>query len=839
MSALVRDLRLDLRQAVRSLRHSPLFTAVALLSLAVGIGANAAIFGLLDQVLLRPLPVAQPGRLALLSASRPNTGHIESNYTDDSICFSYPLYKDLRDRQPGVFSGLLARFPVSASVAWGARSERSDAELVSGDYFSVLGVGTVLGRPFSPEDERPGAPPVVVLSHGAWRRRFGGDPRVLGRTLRVDGHPFTVVGVVEPGFRSVAVGEAPELFVPIVQKPILTPRWQDLENRRSSWLNVLARLAPGVSRERAEAGMAPLFRSLMEAEVPTLGRNSSLAPRFVARHLSLLPGGRGISGVGDLFGRPLLILMGMVALLLLIACANLAGLLVARAAARQREIAVRLALGAARGRLVRQLLVESGILALGGGALGLAFAAWGARLLLQIVPQDYGLGSALSVAPDARVLAFTLAVALVTGLAFGLLPALQATRPRLSSVLRTQGAAAEPGEVRLRKALVVAQVAVSLLLLLGSLVFSQSLANLRRLDPGFRPDRLTTFSLDASLNAYREPALRALYARVADEVGRLPGVTAAGYAEVSLLTGSESSSNYTFDRAGSGRVEEPRVSENWVSPGLLSTLGVPLLAGREITDADRAGSEKVVVVNETLARKLYGGASPLGRRLGHGGGSGTKLDTTIVGVVKDAKQLDLRTAGEPFLYLPFAQKTENLGPATFYVRTAAGAPPIGPALAAAVRRLDPDLPVSNLRTMEEQIDESIFLDRAVSTLAQFFGAFALLLAGLGLYGVMAYVVTRRAREIGIRMALGADRAAVLRLVLAEVALLLALGVLVAVPASLPLGRWVSHQVYGVGMADPATLLTLAVLMAAVGLAAGYLPARRAAGMDPLRALKEE
>jgi predicted permease len=832
-------LALDLRLALRSLRRSPLFTAVALLSLAVGIGANAAIFGLLDQVILRRLPVGAPGRLVLLSASEPNPGHTESSYTDDSICFSYPLFRDLRDRRPaGVFDGVLARFPVAASVAWGAKSERADAELVTGDYFSVLGVGTVLGRPLAPEDDRPGAPPVVLLSHGAWHRRFGGDPRVLGRALRVNGRPFAVAGVVEPGFKSVATGEAPELFVPIVHKGVMTPRWHDLEDRRSSWANVLARLAPGVSRARAETAVAPLFRGILESELPTLGRGSPTAGRFLARHLSLLPGERGISGVRDQFGKPLVVLMGMVALLLLIACANLAGLLVARAAARQREIAVRLALGAGRGRLVRQLLVESGLLALGGGALGLAFATWGARLLLRLVPASYGLGSAIAVAPDGRVLLFTLAVALLTGLAFGLLPALQATRPGLGSVLRTQGAAAEPGEVRLRKALVVAQVAVSLVLLLGALVFSRSLANLRRLDPGFRPDHLTTFSLDASLNAYREPAMRALYARVAEEVAGLPGVAAVSFAEIGVLTNSEATSNFTFEGTGHAG-EDVRISQNWVAPGFLSTLGVPLLAGREVTAADREGGQRVAVVNETLARKVYGNASPLGRRLGRGSGPGTKIDTTIVGVVRDGKYDNLRNGGQPFLYFPYAQKPRNLGPATFYARTAAASPGLPRAIAAAVRRLDPDLPVAETKTMEEQVDESIFLDRAVSTLARFFGAFALVLAGLGLYGVMAYVVTRRAREIGIRMALGADRPAVLRLVLAEVAVLLVAGVVVAVPASLPLGRWVSHQVYGVGVTDPATIATLAVVMVGVGLAAGYLPARRAAGMDPLSALKEE
>ncbi len=838
MSALAHDLRI----AWRSLARSPLFAAVALLSLGVGIGANAAIFGLLDQVLLRPLPVSRPERLVLLSASGPNPGHTDSSYADEGICFSYPLYRDLRDHSPRqIFAGVVARFPVGASVVWGARSEHASAELVSGNYFSVLGVGTVLGRPLGPEDDRPGAAPAVVLSAGAWHRRLGGDPRVLGRTLRVNGRPFAIAGVVEPGFRSVGVGEAPELFLPLADKAVLTPRWNDLEDRRSSWANILARLAPGVERARGEAAIAPLFHSLMESEIPTLGSHPPKTDRFLARHLTLLPAARGLSSVRDQFGKPLLVLMGMVALLLLIACANLAGLLVARAAARQKEIAVRLALGARRSRLVRQLVVESGLLALGGGALGLLLAAWSGTLLLRLIPAGYGLGDAFTVRPDGRVLAFTLAVSVATGLAFGLLPALQATRPGLGTTLRTQGAAAQPGEIRLRKSLVVAQLAVSLLLLLGALVFAQSLAGLRRLDPGFQPGRLLTFSLDASLNGYREPAMRALYRRAADEIATLPGVAAASFSELGLISGNDASSNFTF--AGTAQPAEGLdVAEDWVSPGFLSTVGMPLEAGREITAADREGAAKVAVVNESLVRKIYGGINPIGRQLGRGAGTGSKIDTTIVGVVRDAKYESLREGGHPFIYFAYAQRAGNLGPVSFYVRArdAAGEPAaLAPALAATLRRLDPDLPVTNLRPMEEQVAESIFLDRAVSALAELFGVAALLLAGLGLYGVMAYMVTRRAREIGIRMALGADRASVSRLVLTEVALLLAIGVALAVPLSIPLARLVRSQVYGVAMTDPATLAVVAGLMVLVGLAAGYLPARRAARLDPLRALKSE
>jgi predicted permease len=478
------------------------------------------------------------------------------------------------------------------------------------------------------------------------------------------------------------------------------------------------------------------------------------------------------------------------------------------------------------------------VLALGGALLGLVLAAWGGRLLLRLFPADYDVGSAFSVAPDGRVLAFTLAVALLTGLAFGLLPALQSTRPALGAVLKTQGAAAEPGEVRLRKSLVVAQVAVSLLLLLGALVFARSLANLRQLDPGFRPDHLMTFSLDASQNGYAEPALRALYRRVSDAAAALPGVRAVAFSELAVLTNSDATSNYSFEGV-QHTGDDFQVAQNWVAPGFLSTLGVPLLAGREITAADRQGAARVAVVNESLARKVYGQASPLGRRLGRGSGPGTRYDTAIVGVVRDAKYGDLREGGGPFLYLSFEQKAGNLGPATFYVRTAAPPEALGPGLSAAVRRLDPDLPVAALKTMQEQVDESIFLDRVVSSLAAFFGAFALLLAGLGLYGVMAYVVTRRAREIGIRMALGADRATVLRMVLLEVAALLAAGVALAVPVSVPLTRLLRHQVYGAAVTGPATLGALTALMLLVGLAAGYLPARRAAGLDPLQALKEE
>jgi predicted permease len=826
-------LRHDLRDAARSFARNPTFTAVVVVTLALGIGANTAIFTLFDQVLLRRLPgVESPERLVTLDGPGAFRGRTENDHT-----FSYPMFRDFREQSP-VFSGVLARYATNLTLVAGDEAERVEAELVSGDYFEVLGAGAAtVGRTLSPGDEQtPGGHPVVVLSHGYWTRRFGADPAVVGRSVRINGHPMTVVGVAPAGFASVSLGSSPDLFVPLMMKAQMTPTWDDLDDRRSRWLNVVARLAPGVSVEQADAAMNAIYQRINAMEIEEMADVSERFRRaFLDKRLELLPGTGTLSPLRSSAGAPLAVLMGMVGLVLLIACANVANLLLARAQSRRREAAVRLALGAGRLRVVRQRLVESLLYAASGAAVGLLLALWGGELLRRLLPEQAG-PELLSTTPDLRVLLFTLAVTALTAVVFGIGPALSAARPALASLHDDNRSGAGRGAARLRRTLVAAQVALSLVLLAGAGLFARSLFNLSAVDPGFRLGGLTTFSLDPALSGFTDARATALLDDLRREIAALPGVEGVSLAAVPLLADSVWSATVRVDGYEAEEGEDLNPEVNSVSAGFFSTLDVPVVVGRPITEADTDASPRVAVVNQSFARYFFGDASPVGRTFHFGPFEDQPI--TIVGMVRDTRSSALRDEIRRIVYLSAAQEAD-LGAWTFYVRAGARAGDVGAAVREAVRRVAPDIPLYDLRTLEAQASRSLLLDRMLAVLSTLFAVLATVLAAVGLYGMTAYSVARRTREIGIRMALGAARPSILWGVLREVALLAGLGLAVGLPAYLALARLVESQLFGLSGTDPVVVAGAGLLLATVSLAAGYPSARRALAVDPMRALRAE
>jgi predicted permease len=833
----------DLRYGFRQLRASPGFTGVAVLTLALGIGANTTIFSITEQVLLRSLPVFRPESLVILRSPGYKTGHV-SDDGDGAASFSYPLYRDLRDQSGGIVD-LLARYPVSLSVAGQGQgasagtAERLSGELVSGNYFQVLGVAPALGRTFTNDDESaPGANPVVVLSHGYWTRRYGADPSILNKTLVVNGASFTVVGVARSGFTGVQVGQSPDAFIPITMKAHITPNWDGLASPKDYWLAIIGRLKSGFTPARAEAALLPTYRALLESQAVATKVSQSNLQKFIDKPLLLEPGARGRQILQQGVKQPLTILMAMVGLVLLIGCANLASLLLARGAARQREIAVRLALGASRWRLVRQLLTESFLLALMGGAAGLVVGWWALKALVTSIPKSYG-ALGLDARPDQTILLFTLAVSILTGALFGLAPALRATRASLQSTLKEQGSSISEGlsNIRLRKALIVCQIAVTAILLVGAGLFARSLSSLKEVDLGLRADHLVQLSVSPQLNRYTPADTARLADRIREGISALPGVRAVSVASIGVLQNDDTSANTTVEGYTAAPDEDTNVEENYVGPDFFSTMGIPLIAGRELKDSDGADSPKVAVVNEAFAHRFFGDASPLQHRFCFGSGT-VKPDIEIVGLVKDNKHSSVRSQIVPFAYMPYSQD-KTLGDLTFYVRTERDPESMAAPLREAVANFDANLPVYNLKTLETQASEILFNDRLLTELSLCFALLAALLAAIGLYGVMAYTVAQRTREIGIRIALGAARSEVIWLVLREVVQMAAAGLAVGLIGALVLGRFVETVLFGVKSRDPLAFVVAAVLLAAVALLSGAAPARRAAGVDPMTALRYE
>ncbi len=829
----------NLRYTFRSFRRNPGFTAIAVLSLALGIGANTAIFSLLDRVMLRTLPVRDPQQLVLFKANGPRRGNVNTSY-DDTFTFSYPMYRDFRDRAPDL-NGAIAWYPIWASLSLSGNTERVMANLVSGNFFEVLGAGMALGRPIIPDDTRTeGSNAVAVLSYGFWQQRFGGDPGILNRKVSINGQPLTVVGVAAQGFYGVAMGEAPAAFIPVTMKLQVTPGRTPMESRRVMWLNVMARLKPGVSRESAEAALNVFWKPILQDELNQMTSGSAQFKRnFLNRHLTLDDASNGISMLRMMFRRPLVLLMGLVGLVLLIACANVANLMIARAAGRQKEIAIRLAVGATRGNIVRQILSEGIVLASAGGALGVLVAIWGGRVLLALLP--FGSYTAtISADPDWRILAFTAAVSLLCGVLFGLAPALQTTRPDLASTMKEQagGVISSGSHVIVRKGLVIAQVSLSLVLLTGAALFLRSLSNLKRIDLGFRSDHLMSFTVQPALNGYDTPRAIALFDQLQQRTLGLPGVQAVASTQTPLLNND----NWDFSVTVPGYV--PKEGENApnvdaVSSGYFAALGMPLAAGRDFRASDDTSAPRVAVVNEAFGHAYFGAANPIGRQF-YFSSDEKKTPVEIVGVARDGKYSDVREEKQRFVFTPYAQQyNPGIGAMVYYVRTAQDPESIASALRQTVHEADANLPVFDLKTMDRQIDEDMFADRIVSMLSAFFGVLATALAAIGLYGVMSYTVTRRTREIGIRMALGAGRGEVVGLVMREVAILAGIGIAIAAPLSFPLANLAKSMLYGVAPHDAIALAGAAAVLALTALVAGYVPAARAARVDPLVALRND
>ncbi len=829
----------DFRFALRGLVRNPLFTGVALLSLALGTGANTAIFTLMDQLMLRQLPVKNPEQLVMLYQQGSHNGS-NMGYR----MHSYPMYEDFRQKaQP--FSEVLCRRLMDASVAIDNQTDRLRVEMVSGNYFTMLGVKPALGRVFnSKDDDRVyGGHPHVVLGYDYWMTRFAGDRNVIGKKMLVNNFPMIVVGVSAAGFAGLDPARAPQLRVPILMKKAMTPEWTWLEmaDRRSRWVQVFARLKPGFTIETATAPLKVLFTQIRQYEMTLPAAkdwNAYGRQQFMKGTVLLDKADTGQSDLRRSFSTALIVLMCMVGLVLLIACANVANLLVARAVAREKEIAVRLAIGASRWQLTRQLLVESLVLALAGGVCGVVLATWTTRGLLALIPAE---GNPLLIRPepDLRILAFALGISLLTGLIFGLVPSLRASNPDLWGTLKDvvgSVAGGTKGATFMRKGLVIAQVALSFLLLFGAGLFVRSLQNLKTTDTGFDDlDNLVTFQLSPAMNGYTPERATQLYTDLLDNIRAAPGVKSAGTAAVSILSGDEWDSSMGVEGHTAKDGEDMRAFMNAIRPGYFETMGVKLLEGRAFDQRDIKKDSKVALVNQKFARHYFGDKGAVGRRLGFGGGPKTKLDIEIVGVVEDSLYEGPREGIRRQVFVP---GWGNNG-ATFYVRAKRDSRALFADMRREVKRLDGALPMYNMKTVGTQLDQTLLTERLIALLSAGFGLLATLLAAIGLYGVMAFVVAKRTKELGLRMALGAQPGSVVWLVMREVLILVAIGLAIGLPSAIGLGRFVATQIYGVKANDPAMAGIAVLLLVAVAGAAGLIPASRAARLDPIIALRAE
>ena len=831
----------DLRYAIRSFRKSPGFAAVAVVTLALGVGANSAIFALVNRVLLDRLPVKAPKELVLFSSPGPLSGHVWSD-GDVATSFSYPMYRDIRNASGSVFSGILAEYPFDASVATESETDRARGELVTGNYFDVLGVLPALGRTLTADDDvAAGNHPVVVLSHGYWQRRFGGNSAILNKGVVVNGHAMTVIGVSRAGYGGIQPGRQADLFVPVQMKAQMTPAWDGMNDPRDYWLQIVGRLKPGISKERAEVVLQAIYSPMLR-DLSKLMPNMKEATRkeFLAKKLQLLPGAHGRLVLQADLGRPLVSLMGLVALVLLIACSNLAGLLAARGVARQREYGIRLAIGASRAQLLRQSILECLIFAVVGGALGIVVAAWILNALVGAFPADAALRQ-VAAQIDPRVFGFAALISLAAGLFFGISPALRAARLDPAGTLQGsgRGSASTTREVlRLRQWLVTAQVALTLVLLIAAGLFVGSLRSLGNVDLGLKPEHVIGFSISPQSNGYDPARTLALARTLTERLATLPGVRSVSAAELSTLTGNDSGSNVKMEGTDPTPDQPTRTLVNYIGPDYFSTLGIPLLTGREVSWRDDLGAPKVAVVNEAFVKRFAPGGNAIGARFRFGRSDSKEPPMEIVGVVKNSKNTDVSEEDRPYAYVPYAQD-KDLGELTYYLRSDGDPALLSASLRAEVRGLDARLPVFDVRTLSQQVRDSLATQRILTILSAAFGILAALLAAIGIYGVLAFAVAERRREIGVRVALGAPPAAVRNLVLREVFRFLAIGTAIGLPAAYALSRAVESILFGVKAGDIRVFVAGVVVLAAVALAAGYPPARRAAATNAMEALRSE
>jgi predicted permease len=825
----------ELRLALRSLGRARVFTAVVVVSLALGIGANGAMFGLADQVLLRLLPVHNPRELVLL---RIDGGRFGSNSGDGVHTFSHPLYLALRDRNT-VLAGLTGELVQPASLVGDDRNESISVGMVAGNYFDVLGVRPHRGRLLVPDDDRVrNGHPVVVLQYHFWRNRFAGSDAVVGSTIRLNGTPFTVIGVADERFEGTDTGLPTEAWVPVTMKPTITPTWDELDNERYSWFYLFGRLKPGVTLDAAQASLRVLYRQRQDEELQ--GQYFQQFPdereRFSKQSFVLEPASRGRSALRSRFEQPLVVLQGLVGLVLLIACANVASLLLARAAARRKEIAIRAALGAPRGRLVRQLLLESLILAGAGGVAGLAVSTWLGRTLVGFLPYDTA-DLSLTTAPDVRILAFTLGVTLLAALVFGVVPALSGSNVSPGLTLKDETVASGHGHVRLRKTLIGLQVTLSTVLLVGALLFVRTLQNLRSVDLGFRTDDVVTFAVEPA-TVYDEGRKRQVFRALVERLAGVPGVKAVGASRTRLLTGGRWDSGITIPGVGRVNDENPWSYFNAVTPGYFEALGIPVKAGRDFTWDDWGSARERCLVNEALVSEYLNGQIPVGRMMGQG--RGVTPDMEIIGVLANAHYENVRGTipRQTFVSLGGA-RMRTVAWVHVHARTDRDPRQVMPLLRREAQRVDPNFVITGMRTLRDHLDRRLSAERMLFFLSTLFALLATLLAVVGLYGVLEFVVTRRTREIGIRMALGAERGRVVRLVLRETVALVGFGIAAGVATAVAGARVVESQLFGVEARDPLVFAASAAVLLAACLAAGAGPAWRAARIDPVRALRHD
>jgi predicted permease len=834
----------NIRYAMRQISRAPGFGATVIVTLALGIGANAAIFTIFDQVLLRMLPVEKPKELVRFNWTGSFSGSRSSFGGDSGDYFSYPMYKDLRDRN-SAFSGMLAADRAGVGISWHNQAENEDAEIVSGNYFDVLGLHPAIGRLLNAEDDTTkNANPVLVLGYGYWKTHFSAANDIAGQTLLVNGHPFTILGVAPEGFHSAIDSYVPKVYIPVNMVEVAAP-WMvaddELNSHKSIWLTLIARLKPGVSKQQAEASLAPLWYSLRAQELTAYKGGARFKETFLDKsHLSVKDDSTGFMPNRSELRTPLLVLMGMVGILAAMCAVNVATLLLLRAAGRVREMSMRYALGASKSKIVGQLLIEGGLLGVCGAFAGLALSPAISKALVRLMmnPDDIN-NTPFSSAIDGRVLLFTLGISFVVCLCFSVAPALQFLRPKIAEALRQSSGTASKSSQRFRKIAVGLQIALTVVLLGTAGLFLRTLSNLRSQSMGAEAAHVISFNLDPDLAGYGDDRTPQIELGILDSMRTIPGVQQVAGTTDPVFAGTSSHSTFSVQGYTAGEDENMHFEDASVTPGYFATLGQPILAGRDFSVGDTKTASKVAVVNFTFAKRFFGSPqNALGHHIAEGKGSDAKFDTAIVGVVGDVKQTNVRQKPAEGVYHAYLQ-LDHPGGLRLYARTGQAPEAIVSAMRDRIRRYDPKLVADDMRTMTEQIDRSVSNERALAILAASFSALALLMTAIGLYGVLAFATRQRTREIGVRMALGAQRSSVMLLVLREMALTAAVAVAVALPAAIGLSRLLQSQLYGVAPGDPLTLAGCVLASAIMVLLAAAIPARRAASVDPMLALRSE